>query len=232
MRDWEDRIHRLAYVLKPVPVPDIVWQTLSQRTGHRLVESRQSPDSGVPEALVSALTFWRRFAWGAASIAAALLVVLIWQDDEGAVTPAQDPVVVEQTQPADPEVDTPAASEIRLKPYDRLTLLENEGGRVGWLVQTDARNATVRVRAVNVAPISSAQALELWMLPQTGNPVSIGLLPTAGTREFELDVATVTGLEGAAGLAVSVEPKGGSPTGLPTGPVVYQGQMVTVPPAP
>jgi anti-sigma-K factor RskA len=29
-----------------------------------------------------------------------------------------------------------------------------------------------------------------------------------------------------ASLAVSVEPEGGSPTGSPTGPVVYSGQIV------
>ena len=30
-------------------------------------------------------------------------------------------------------------------------------------------------------------------------------------------------------IAVSVEPKGGSPTGLPTGPVIYSGQMIDLP---
>jgi anti-sigma-K factor RskA len=31
-------------------------------------------------------------------------------------------------------------------------------------------------------------------------------------------------------LAVSLEPPGGSPTGSPTGPVLYQGKVLTQPP--
>jgi anti-sigma-K factor RskA len=33
-------------------------------------------------------------------------------------------------------------------------------------------------------------------------------------------------LDRAAGLAMSVEPAGGSPTGLPTGPVLYAGKCI------
>ena len=29
-------------------------------------------------------------------------------------------------------------------------------------------------------------------------------------------------------IAVSVEPRGGSPTGLPTGPVIYSGRMINL----
>jgi anti-sigma-K factor RskA len=35
-----------------------------------------------------------------------------------------------------------------------------------------------------------------------------------------------TKLDQALGLAMSVEPAGGSPTGLPSGPVLYAGQCV------
>ena len=230
--EWEERLHRLAFILKPVPVPEIVWQTLSQRTGYRAAEPRQSISTGIEEGLASALAFWRRFALAAASVAVALLVTLVWQSDDTPSAVEDRPVLVDQSTPVEPSVEGPAASGISLQPYDRLTLLENQEGRVGWLVQADARTSTVRVRAVNVAPVSSSEDLELWVLPQSGSPVSIGLLPRAGTQNYELDVSTVTRLEGATGLAVSIEPRGGSPTGLPTGPVVYQGQLVTVPPAP
>ena len=33
-------------------------------------------------------------------------------------------------------------------------------------------------------------------------------------------------INSAVALAMSVEPKGGSPTGLPTGPVIYQGPRI------
>ena len=38
-----------------------------------------------------------------------------------------------------------------------------------------------------------------------------------------LVMTTVSAINSALALAMSVEPEGGSPTGLPTGPVIYQG---------
>jgi anti-sigma-K factor RskA len=40
-----------------------------------------------------------------------------------------------------------------------------------------------------------------------------------------LDAGQAAMLARARGLAVSLEPAGGSPTGQPTGPVVYQGRL-------
>ncbi len=61
--------------------------------------------------------------------------------------------------------------------------------------------------------------LELWALPEGATrPVSLGVLPPGG-RDVRLALNVPTK------LMVSLEPVGGSPTGLPTGPVVYQGQV-------
>ncbi|MCP3054001.1 anti-sigma factor [Aurantimonas marianensis] len=65
---------------------------------------------------------------------------------------------------------------------------------------------------------------ELWLLPAGGGaPRSLGLI----TMERPLRVVLKTGeLDApATALAVSMEPEGGSPTGLPTGPVVASGPL-------
>ena len=71
-------------------------------------------------------------------------------------------------------------------------------------------------------------ALELWVIAG-GPPRSLGLLaPAAPTaRAIPPDLAHALTTRGAV-LAVSREPKGGSPTGGPTGPVLFQGKLVTV----
>jgi anti-sigma-K factor RskA len=51
--------------------------------------------------------------------------------------------------------------------------------------------------------------------------VSLGLLPTRGAERRVLTAAQRAALAGAKQLAVSLEPPGGSPTGLPTGPVLH-----------
>ncbi|MEI4488596.1 anti-sigma factor [Frigidibacter sp. MR17.14] len=61
-------------------------------------------------------------------------------------------------------------------------------------------------------PAPNAQSYQLWVI-RAGQPHSLGLLTGAET--------TVTQrLERGDVLAVSLEPSGGSPTGLPTGPVL------------
>jgi anti-sigma-K factor RskA len=74
-----------------------------------------------------------------------------------------------------------------------------------------------------MAPIAlnAANSYELWILPSgKGNPVSLGLLPRQGDVERVLTPAQRALLLAAFQVAVSLEPPGGSPTGLPTGPVI------------
>ena len=81
-----------------------------------------------------------------------------------------------------------------------------------------------------VAPVSVApdRALELWMLPDGGNPRSLGVLPAGpptAIARVQLTAPAEQVLQSIPALAVSLEPAGGSPTGLPTGPVLYTGSV-------
>jgi anti-sigma-K factor RskA len=84
-----------------------------------------------------------------------------------------------------------------------------------WLVQGFTEE--LRVSTVNDRPIPAANSYELWMLPGGGaNPVSLGLLPGTGNAVLPLDAQALAVLAQSMTLAVSLEPAGGSPTGLPT----------------
>ncbi len=82
-------------------------------------------------------------------------------------------------------------------------------------------NQELAVHVQNAHELEAGKALELWILPAQGNPVSLGLLPTSGEARRPLTAAQRAALAGAKQLAVSLEPSGGSPTGLPTGPVLH-----------
>lgn len=74
--------------------------------------------------------------------------------------------------------------------------------------------------------LSANAVLELWSVPPQGAPRSLGLISASGTTVLKRERLPATLLKGGtAALAVSVEPPGGSPTGAPTGPVVFAGKL-------
>ncbi len=81
-------------------------------------------------------------------------------------------------------------------------------------------------RTLTPVALQRDRVLELWSVPPQGNPRSLGLITADGATVLARDKLPATLLKGGtAALAVSVEPPGGSPTGVPTGPVVYAGKL-------
>ncbi|WP_338488618.1 anti-sigma factor [Pseudomonas trivialis] len=86
----------------------------------------------------------------------------------------------------------------------------------------------LQVEPLAIAALTPAQTLELWVIPAGGKPISLGLVPTAGRGRIQLSEAQQTLLKAPATLAVTLEPEGGSPSGQPTGPVLYKGQLASL----
>jgi anti-sigma-K factor RskA len=90
-------------------------------------------------------------------------------------------------------------------------------------VSVDVVARQLDISGLNIEP--GAGDAELWVIPPDGTPRSLGLLErgAATTKSVGADLMALLA-EGAA-LAISLEPKGGSPTGAPTGPVVALGPL-------
>ncbi len=94
------------------------------------------------------------------------------------------------------------------------------------LVATVERGGRVlAVKAVGAIAIPPDRALELWALPEGKDPRSLGLVPATGVVRIALPVPADDAFRGVPALAISLEPAGGSPTGKPTGPVLYTGGL-------
>lgn len=99
---------------------------------------------------------------------------------------------------------------------------------VSWPPQKAVRDAHIRVKIIQDHPTMAANtSWELWMLPGgKAAPVSLGLVGLEENQIVKLRPEHAGMIGKAWGVALSVEPAGGSPTGTPTGPVIFKGQCV------
>jgi anti-sigma-K factor RskA len=95
-----------------------------------------------------------------------------------------------------------------------------------WLLQAFEQARVLRASTINDRPEPAGSSYELWMLQDGANPVSLGLIAGAGNTLLQLSAAQLAVLAQTSTLAVSVEPAGGSPTGLPTGPVIFTAPLL------
>jgi anti-sigma-K factor RskA len=121
-------------------------------------------------------------------------------------------------------------------PMASVAVMSNDKGEpsmvVSWPSMKEARDPHVRVKVLQEHPTMAAgTAWELWMLPRgQAAPVSMGLITTDVNQVMKVrpELARRMGAGEAWGVAMSVEPAGGSPTGAPTGPVIYKGQCFRI----
>lgn len=83
-------------------------------------------------------------------------------------------------------------------------------------------DGSLMVRPLATAQVDPGKDMELWALPDAkgAKPISLGVLPAIGRT-----VPAGKLPAGATQLAVSLEPEHGSPTGAPTGPILYVGTL-------
>jgi anti-sigma-K factor RskA len=141
--------------------------------------------------------WWRSLALASLAVAVALAVVLLI-----------------------PEPEQPAGSMV--------AVLAGPDAKPALVATTDRNSRYLTLAAIGPLTLPADRALELWLLPEHGNPRSLGLVSAvgaAGAARIALPDKAGQALHNIPALAVSLEPRGGSPTGLPTGPVLYSGPV-------
>jgi anti-sigma-K factor RskA len=127
------------------------------------------------------------------------------------------------------EVKTPSAP---APSGQYVALLQKDSGSPAFILTVDGATRNFTVRRVSATP-EPGKSYELWLVSdKLQRPRSLGVV---GSNDFTIrpvlsgyDPDTVN----KATYAVTVEPEGGSPTGDPTGPIVYTGKLIeAVPPA-
>jgi anti-sigma-K factor RskA len=104
-----------------------------------------------------------------------------------------------------------------------MTVLLTSRDQPAWLVEADP-GGNLRLAAVNRQPVPPDRVMQLWALPQGATaPTSLGLIsPEAG--QYSVSTTAVRPEPGML-VEITLEPPGGSPTGRPTGPVLFIGRL-------
>ncbi|RZS58604.1 anti-sigma factor [Sphaerotilus mobilis] len=197
VRSWQTRLMPLTQALPPVTPPQRVWVSIDQhlfgaaRRSATVMPGAAHPASDLTQAVHR---WWERLGlWQGLSAAASVAAIGL-----GVMLtlpePIQPPIVV---------VLSPNQSETR------------------FVASVSADGRSLVLKPIDGVTLTASQTYQLWALPPSGAPRSLGLVSAKGGTT----VQRAQLLKDTAAFAVSIEPPGGSPTGAPTGPVVSVGKI-------
>lgn len=210
-RAWERRLAPLARAVPEVEPDAGVWQAIAGRMAGETGEAGIAGGAPGPgpdptgaandnrlDDLRRQLRLWRFTAAGAGLAAAGLALLVL----TGGPRPGGGPA---------------GGGEGRY-----VAVVTSAGDLPALIVSVDTKAGTARVRPV-AAQAPAGRSLELWYVGPGAAPRPLGLLEGEATR---LRLPPEAGRGGDGVIAVSVEPPGGSPTGQPTGQVIYTGKLI------
>jgi anti-sigma-K factor RskA len=194
---WRGRLAPLVEEVEPVEPPAALWHRVEQA----IAEGGEGASSNVVQ-LRRRLTVWRGATAGMTALAASLAVILVSQPRTSIEPPPA-------AQPQRPPMVAMLSSEKDMKVV------------ASW----DPTGRQLVLAVAGDMPADPAHAHELWVIPADGKPRSLGTMPASKQTHMRLADALAQLLQEGATIAISVEPRGGSPTGAPTGPVVASGAL-------
>lgn len=211
---WQSRIAGLNE-LQPQQSPDpAVWtriDNLVRAEQQQQILSKSRSDAAQVKPASSpwwgSLGWWRS-ASAAGAFATVLAVVTGWNLHE------QRSIEVAQLQ-----------AQLRAVPQEAyVAVLQDDKSKASMLVTFDPRNKRLTLQRVGNYQEASDRSLQLWAIPASGAPRSLGVLDRDKLLKLAAGEADVLNVPT---LAISLEPKGGVPSdGGPTGPVLFSGTLI------
>lgn len=198
VRFWQERLAALDEAAPAEAPPASLWRLIEQAMGARAASATPVQPASNVVQLRRRVALWRGAALATGALAAGLAGF----------------VVIDRLSVA-PE---PAGG--------RYVAVVDTGGREPALIaEVNTATGVIQVRSLQ-AETPAGRSLELWHIAEGHQPRSLGVLQAGADAQTIQDAASAGPVDGI--IAVTVEPQGGSPSGAPTGPVVYSGRLIPV----
>lgn len=209
---WQSRVASMNELQPPRAPAPAVWtriHNLVQAEGEQaaMTAARQGANKPAPGGWFRSLALWRgATAAGAVATVFAVVVAVGLRDQLGA-------------QIGELQARLSATPQVAY-----VAVLNDDQASAAMLVTFDPKNNKLTLQRVGGFQEASDKSLQLWALPPTGGPRSLGVL----SRERLLQIAAGEGaVREVPTLAISLEPKGGVPSERgPTGPVLFKGALI------
>lgn len=195
---WERRFYPLFGQLEPVQPHHRVWLGIRDEIRSQQKQGRMSTKI---ENLWHKLMIWRSWA----VIATLLCAVLVGYDSM-----------------TRPEIPSGMPSYVAVLEGDSRTPM-----LVATAIQQPSMHMVVKVMDESI--IYPDKDLEIWCLLKGSDRMwSMGVIRRGGETVLPLNQAEWDRVNESTSLAISAEPMGGSPTGRPTGPIMFSGKFVSL----
>jgi anti-sigma-K factor RskA len=218
---WQSRIASMNELQPPSQPSPAVWtridnlvqgdQEAKAMQANRQAAAKESVQAGGLGGWLRSLALWRgATAAGVAATVVAVVVGVNMRDQLGQQLGSQVAALQAQLL-ATPQIEYVA-------------VLSDDKSAASMLVTFDPKSKKLTLQRVGAYQEAGDRSLQLWALPPSGGPKSLGVLGSDKVLRLtagEGDVREVPT------LAISLEPKGGVPSeGGPTGPVLFKGALI------
>lgn len=218
---WQGRLSGMTELQSPILPTPAIWtriqnMVLAERDAVAMQLARQSGQANVGGMTSWLGSIWQGlWVWRGAAAVGALATVMAVVTGFG---------LRDQLDIRGKQVDELSA-QLKIAPkIEYVAVLVDAKSAETMLVTFDSKSQNLVLQRVGDYVEASDKSLQLWALPNSGGPRSLGVLG----GEKVLRLATAEGdVKQVPTLAISLEPKGGVPSaGGPTGPVLFKGALI------
>jgi anti-sigma-K factor RskA len=211
------RISMLAFSAEPQEPPLEVRQRLMARVR---AEANPARATSGPRTERASSRFWN-FAWGAVAVALAIFAVYLWNSnkilqqelDQQEIATKQQMVLTERAHVLVALFSSPQTVTVNLAAKAPIT---TGSGRVVYNSKQGAL-----IYEGTLPPLAADKSYELWVIPQTGNPIAAGVFSVDPHGDGSVVLPKIPAGVSAKAFAVTIEPTGGG--AAPTGPMAQLG---------